>query len=373
MSIFQPFLMERWQSLHENRVEHNLSESGVHPLTVGELLRLAGESIDSLGIGYGQSNGSDPLRARIAALYRGARDTGVVVMNGSAEANFAVMWELVRPGDAVAVLAPTYMQTPGLARAFGADVREIPLREGHGWQPDPDEIASTVDSRTRLIVVTNPGNPTGAILTGEACTALLDAAERTGAWILADEVYAGAEVDGPVTPSLFGRHPRVIATGSLSKAWGLPGLRVGWAVAPDPLAERLWARSDYTTISPGQLTDHLATLALRPDVRGPILQRTRGLIHEGIDILEAWMGEVGGFKWRKPDAGAIGFLRYAHPIGSLALAERLRADQSVLVVPGAHFDRESFLRIGFGTPATLRPALDRMTPVFAGLAVAGQT
>jgi aspartate/methionine/tyrosine aminotransferase len=366
MPSFQPFVMERWQSLHENRVEFNLSESGVHPLTVGDLLGLAGASIDDLGIGYGQSNGSDVLRQRIAALYPDPGDDAVVVMNGSAEANFAVMWELVSTGDAVAVLAPTYMQTPGLARTVGADVRWVPLRETLGWQPDPDEIRA-IDARTRLIIVTNPGNPTGAILQDAARDAVIDAAERTGAWILADEVYTGAELEGPETPSFFGRHPRVVGTGSLSKAYGLPGLRVGWAVAPPELAASLWARSDYTTISPGALTDHLAALALRSDVRPRILERTRRLLHEGLGILESWFRETGGFTWRRPDAGAICFARYHLDIDSDRLAETLRADYSVLVVPGAHFDRDRFLRIGFGEPAHLGPALERVGAALAAI------
>jgi len=370
MPAFRPFVMERWQSLHENRVEFNLSESGVHPLTVGELLALADASIDTLGIGYGQSNGSDVLRERIARLYGDAADDAVVVMNGSAEANFAVTWELVSPGDAVAVLAPAYMQTPGLARAFDADVREVPLREELGWQPDPDEIRA-IPGRTRLIVVTNPGNPTGAILNDVARDAVIDAAERTGAWILADEVYTGAELEGSETSSFFGRHPRVVATGSLSKAYGLPGLRVGWATAPSELAARLWARSDYTTISPGALTDHLATLALRPDVRPRILERTRRLLHEGIEILETWFRATGGFTWRRPDAGAICFARYDLDIESAQLAETLRAEYSVLVVPGAHFDRDRFLRIGFGEPALLRPALERVGAALAAIGACG--
>lgn len=368
MTGFQPFLMERWQSLHENRVAHNLSESGVHPLTVGELLDLARASIDDLGIGYGQSNGSDLLRSRIAALYPGADATNVTVMNGGAEANFAVLWELVGAGDNVAVVTPTYMQAPGLARAFRAEVREIPLREELGWQPEPADIARAIDGRTRLVVVTNPGNPTGSLLDPAARTALLDAAERAGAWILADEVYAGAELEGPETPSFFGLHPRVIAIGSLSKAYGLPGLRIGWAVAPAAIAERLWARSDYTTISPGTLTDFLATLALEPGVRTRILARTRALLHEGIGILEDWLITTGGFTWVRPRAGAICFPRYSLPLESGALAERLRADYGVLVVPGSHFERDRFLRIGFGAPGTLRPALDRVGAALRELA-----
>jgi aspartate/methionine/tyrosine aminotransferase len=359
---FAPFAMERWQSLHENRVELNLSESGVHPLTLGELLELGGadDAYETL-IGYGQSNGTDELRARIARLYPTATDRHVVVTNGSAEANFLAVWELLRPGDEVAILVPTYMQTHGLATNFGARVVEIPQQAELGWQPDPDTVRTAISDRTRLVVVTNPGNPTGAILGDEARNAIIEAASRTGAWILADEVYTGAELNGDATPSLFGEYERTIATGSLSKAYGLPGLRIGWAVCPPDTAETLWARSDYTTISTGELTDRLARIALDPDVRPRLLERTRDLISRGLEILETWLHETGGFHWRPPVAGAICYARYDAPIASAELAERLRSEQSVLIVPGAHFGMDRWLRFGLGSPGTgLQQALERI-------------
>ncbi len=315
-------------------------------------------------LGYGQSNGSDELRDRIAALYAHASEANVVATNGSAEANFVALWELVEPGDEVAIVTPAYGQTLGLAPMLGASVNEIPLREELGWQPDPDDVARAVTGRTKLVVVTNPSNPTGAILTPEARRALVDAASRAGAWILADEVYTGAEIEGPETPSFFGEYERVVATGSLSKAYGLPGLRVGWAVAPTSLAPRLWARTDYTTISPGALTDRLAALALDPPTRVRILRRTRGILTSSLAVLERWVGDAGIFQYRRPQAGAIAWLRYDLPVSSRELAERLRAEQSVLVVPGDHFALDHYIRIGYGLLAEeLTEALERVKRV----------
>jgi aspartate/methionine/tyrosine aminotransferase len=384
MTEFRPFAMERWQSTWENRVAYNLSESGVHPLTLGELLALAGGvaadtlravggvgALDLLQLGYGQSNGSDELRARIARLYEGGDAEGVVVTNGSAEANFVALWELVQPGDEVVILVPTYMQSWGLAEALGARVVPVALREELGWQADPAEIEAAIGERTRVVVVTNPGNPTGRALGDEAIDALLAAVQRTGAWILADEVYAGAEREGGETRSLFGRHERVIATGSLSKAYGLPGLRIGWAATDPDTAERLWTRTDYTTISPGALTDALAGIALEPGVRQKLLDRTRARIRDGLAILEAWLHDAGTFAWHAPDAGAICYTRYDAPLDSESLAERLRVEQSVLVVPGAHFGMGNYIRFGFGLPpAELRAALERCAAVFRTLAAA---
>jgi aspartate/methionine/tyrosine aminotransferase len=361
MSTFHPFAMERWQSTYEYRVELNLSESGVDPLTLAELLEYGGANIDDIALGYGQSNGSDTLRARIAALYDGAADDGVVVCNGSAEANFITMWELVRPGEEIAVVVPTYMQTYGLARNAGARVVEIPLREELGWQPDPDDIARAVTGRTRVIVVTNPGNPTGTAVGADARAAIVRAAQRTGAWILADEVYRGAEINGTDTPSFFGSHERVVATGSLSKAYGLPGLRIGWTMSDARTAEALWSRSDYTTISAGELTDRLAAIALDPAVRPRLLDRTRGIIRTGLGTLTRWFERTGGFHWRDPEAGAICLARYDADIPSEELAERLRVEQSVLIVPGSHFGLERYVRFGLGMPtAQFETALERV-------------
>jgi aspartate/methionine/tyrosine aminotransferase len=368
MAQFRPFAMERWQSTYENRVDFNLSESGVEPLTLGELLALAGESLDDLQLGYGQSNGSDPLRASIARLYRDATDAGVLVGNGSAEANFVALWELVQPGDTVAVVVPTYMQTHGLAQNFGARVLEIPLHEELGWQPDPEEVRRLVTGNVRLLVVTNPNNPTGAQLSGAGRAALIDAAERTGAWILADEVYTGAELDGQATRSFFGDHPRVIATGSLSKAYGLPGLRVGWAMTTPGMAERLWSRTDYTTIAPGELTDRLATLALGERVRPRLMARARDIIRRGVDLVEPYL-ERWGCTWQPPRAGAICYAHYPWPVNSSELAERLRVEQSVLVVPGDQFAMDGYIRFGIGLhDEPHRTALDRVDRLISSIA-----
>jgi hypothetical protein len=368
MREFHPFVMERWQSTYENRVERNLSESGVHPLTVAGLLDMAGDTIGDTLIGYGQSNGSDSLRQTIASLYNGASSDHVCVGNGSAEINFVSLWTLLEPGTSIAILSPTYMQAAGLARNMGVEVREIPLREDAGWQPDPADIAAAVTSNTRVIVVTNPANPTGTVLSAESRAALIRAADRVGAWILADEVYAGAELDGPRTASFHGTYERVIATGSLSKAWGLPGLRVGWAVATPAFAEQIWARKDYTTIGPGELTDRLATIALSPTVRPRIVERTKARILAGWSITRDWFDQQRCFTYTTPAAGAICWARYDLPITSIELAERLRVEQSVLIVPGSHFERDEFVRIGFGIPVgELSDALSRVGQFISGV------
>ena len=316
-----------------------------------------------LGLGYPQSNGTEPLRAAIAALYPGATPEHVLVANGSAEANFCTCWRLIQPGDRVASVLPTYMQTCGLARTFGATIAPIWLREELGWQPDPTEIDVAIGKGTRLVVVTNPNNPTGAVIATAAMDRIVQRAAESGAWLLADEVYQGAEREGPPTPTAWGRGERVVVTNGLSKAYGLPGLRIGWCVAPPSLIADLWARKDYTTIGPGVISDWLATQALAPAVRSRILERTKSILRSNWPILEGWLGvRRNEFSFRAPDAGAICYAKYRSSINSSALAERLRLGCDVLIVPGDQFGMDHFVRLGFGPEqADLEAALDRVS------------
>jgi aspartate/methionine/tyrosine aminotransferase len=364
---FQPFAMERWQSTYEHDVRFNLSESGVEPLTIAELVELAGltsEDVLTTLLEYNPSNGSAVLRDRIAAMYPGAARDNVLVTNGGAEANFVISWKLCSPGDEIVYVAPNYMQVPGMAANWGCIAHPWNLREENDWQPDPAELDELVGDKTRLILVTNPNNPTGAVLPESIMDAIVAAAERVGAYILADEIYRGAELDGVESPSFHGRYDRLMITSGLSKAYGLPGLRLGWAVVPADMVEELWARKDYTSISMGALSDKLAAAALVPAVRDKLRARTRGILNENLPVLEDWMGRRGIFTWQRPRAGAIVYARYDLPIGGLELAEQLRVEADCLIVPGEHFDMPGFVRLGFG-PDTVRlsEALERCAAV----------
>lgn len=366
----EPFQMERMQSEWENRVAHNLSESGVHPLTVEELLEPADrEEVLRERLVYVQSNGSEALRAAVAALYPGAEVRNVVVTTGAAEANYIAIWRLVEPGDEVVMMLPNYMQIWGVVRAQGAAVMEWKLREENGWAPDLDELGRAFTPRTRLVVVCNPNNPTGAVLGAEAMRGIVAHAERHGAWLLVDEVYRGAEREAAETATFWGAYDRLLVTCGLSKAYGLPGLRIGWVLGPADTIAELWGRKDYLTISPGALSDVLARKALRPHTRARILARTRGILRANYPVLEGWIGGHGdALRLVPPQAGAIAYPRYAWPINSTELVTRLRDEQGVLVVPGDHFGMDGFLRIGFGgEPAELRLGLARIDALVSRL------
>lgn len=366
MPKFQPFVMERMMSKFEKEVDYNLSESGVHPLTLKELFQDDPEGLAgllSLEMDYAHANGIPELRKNIAALYAGAGPENVLVTVGAIEANYDILWGLLSAGDEIAVMLPNYMQIWGLAKNMDLDLKTFALDEKNGWAPDLDGLRKAVTSKTKLIAVCNPNNPTGAILKNEEMEAIIEAARGAGAWILADEVYAGAErlAEEP-TPSFYGKYEKVLAVGSLSKAYGLPGLRIGWAVGPADIIDELWARHEYLTLSAAMLSNHLAAYALSPRVRPRLIRRARGLIRQGYPVLERWISEHGEIlSTIPPQAAAIAFVKYRLDIPSTRFAERLREEKRVLIVPGDHFGLDHFVRISYGLPHdTLTPALGRI-------------
>ena len=370
----EQFAMERMQSTWENLVDVNLSESGVHPLTPRELLQDTDlDVVLDQALVYTQSNGTRELRSLIADLYPGSTLDHVQVTNGGSEANYISVWRLVEPGDEVVMLVPNYMQTWGLVRAFGGAIREWPLmedRDAGRWRPNLDALATLVNEKTRLILICTPNNPTGATLTPEELDAIARIAARHEAWVLSDEVYRGAELVGEETPSMWGRYERVIITSGLSKAYGLPGLRIGWIIAPPSFVASTWAYHDYTTIAPGALSDRLARVALAPERRAWILARTRRIVRDNLPLIEAWLYEHDPmFSWIRPQAGAIVYVRYNYQINSTELVTRLRNEKSVLVVPGDHFGMDGYLRLGFGErPEYLRQGLERVHALLNSLA-----
>jgi len=360
----EPFELERWQSVWENKVELNISESGVQPLTTAELVgdEAALQRILEVPLGYPQTNGSEELRRRIADFYPGARTENVLVTCGASEANYVSTWALLDPGDEVVLMLPNYMQIRGTANSMGVTVKPLWLRENLSWGIDVDELARLVTVKTKLIAICNPNNPTGATLSPDHCDAIVRVAAKVGAWILADEVYRGAEFDGKTTPSFWGTYERVLCTGGFSKAFALPGLRTGWVVGPPAMVERLWGYHDYTSIGPTMLTDRLAAFALEPKRREWVLSRTRSILNRNYPVLRDWLAaHANVFSHVLPRAGAIGWAGLRVGGNSAAMAEDLRTKKGVLLVPGEYLGMKSYVRFGFGGHVEhLQKALERV-------------
>jgi len=293
--LIEQFDLERLQSEWEHRVKYNLSESGVHPLYVRDLLEESGmDGLLNLRLGYAQTNGPEPLRERICHLYPGAGIDNVLVTNGTAEANFISTWNLLEAGDEMICMLPNYMQIYGIARSFGTTVNPLNLREDCGWAPDLDQLARTISPRTKLIVICNPNNPTGAVLNEEAMDEVVRLAERVDAWVLADEVYRGAELDRQRTPTFWGRYEKVLAVAGLSKSFRTARPANRMDRGPKRRSRKqAWAYHDYTTIAAGTINYHLAYLALEPKRRERILNHSQDVLNENLAILQAWIAEHG--------------------------------------------------------------------------------
>jgi aspartate/methionine/tyrosine aminotransferase len=360
--------MSKW----ENVVDYNLGDSGVHPLTTRELVNdpKVIEELLSTGLYHPQANGIIELREHIAELYPGATPDNVLVTSGAAQANFTSIWTLLKPGDEIVVMLPNYLQIWGTAHNFGLEVREFRLREDRDWAVDLDSLNGAVTDKTKLIAVCNPNNPSGHVMTPEEMDAVVAAANRVGAWLLADEVYAGTErTTDEVTSSFWGRYDRVLAIGSMSKAYGMPGLRIGWIVTTSDLAEEVWARQEYVTIGSAMLDNKLAAYALSAEVRPRILARARGYVRNGYAHFERWAESHGDlFAWVPPQAAPIVFTRYDADINSTEFGMRLIHEYQVEIVPGDHFGMDGHLRFSFGLPENyLREGLDRISQMISTL------
>jgi len=349
------FRMERMQCTYENEVDYNLSESGVLPLKIEELLspeQLA--ELASYSLKYAPANGSPELRENIAQWYPGASPEHVTVVNGGAEANYMILWSLLEKSDRAAVMLPNYLQTWGLARAYAGRADTIWLKERREngrlrWGLDLDSLERAVTKKTRLIVITNPNNPTGGVLTEVEMDAVVRAARRAHAWLLADEIYRGAELQDGLTPSFWGRYDKLLITSGLSKAFGMPGLRIGWIVGPPKMIARLHSYHDYLTLTPNYISERLARIALEPGRREQLIERTRGILRRQLPRLEAWIHKHDDiFAYIPPVAGAIAYVRYKLPISSTALMNRVMKEQSVLIMPGEFFAMGKYLRLGYG-------------------------
>jgi aspartate/methionine/tyrosine aminotransferase len=360
---FQPFELEHYQSLYEHEVEINLADSSVKCLGMRDWLTEEEQArVLDTQLFYPQVNGTTELRSAIAALYSDANPRNVLVTVGAAQANSMVAATLLRPGDEAVVVSPGYRQIWGLARNLGCVVRELHLRPERDWRPDLDELDSMVGPRTRLVSVVNPNNPTGISFTEEEMSRIVEACDLVGAWLHADEVYHGTEHAGPETPSFWGRYSRAICTNSLSKAYGLAGLRIGWVIANANTIEDLWRRHEYAVIAAAAPSMTMATLALQPAKRESLLRRQREISRKGWAVLDEWLeGHGGFFSVRPAGATCIGFVHYKIPISSFELAEHIRRTESVLVAPGEFMGADRHLRITLGyEPEKVRRALERI-------------
>jgi aspartate/methionine/tyrosine aminotransferase len=366
----EAFALERWMTRWETVVEFDLAESGIKPMTVSELLELEGrdtalEHLLGISLGYSEARGTEELRTLIAGLYHDLTPDDVLVTTGAIEANFLLFNVLLNPGDHVIVVDPAYQQLQSVPKAIGCDVSLWRLRPENEFRYDLDELEALVNVRTRLIVINTPHNPTGSVMTDAEQQQVYKIAERVGAQVMGDEAYRWLSLPGraPFAGPVRDLGARGISVGTLSKPFGLPGLRIGWIAATSEIVQACWAQRDYISLSPGKLNDYLATLAIKH--RGSISARTQAIASKNLAVLEQWIHQREEMiSWVAPRGGLLGLLHYDMNVPSYELADRLAAEASVMLAPGAAFGYEHFLRIGVGgDPDVFREGLARTAQV----------
>lgn len=361
----EPFGVEQWMNSWETRCDLNLAETCVASLTLAELLQIAGKTqsmqadLGELRMTYGAITGSHALRHAVAALFKGQTAENVLITHGTIGANHMVYQTLVERGDHVVAVTPTYQQHTAIPRSIGAEVTEVPLREAVEWQLNLDTMRAAMRPDTRLIALTNPNNPTGALLDRAQLEELAQIARDSDAWVLCDEVYRGTE-QGETMPSIADLHDKGISTGSTSKAFSLAGLRLGWIVGPRGLLQQAEIHRDYTTISVGMVDDYFATMAL--ENADTILGRSQEIVRRNLGILVDWVAGEPRARMVRPKAGTTALVALDTDLPSYDLCERILERTGVMFTPGAVMGMEGYVRIGYACETeVLRAGLARVS------------
>jgi aspartate/methionine/tyrosine aminotransferase len=346
-----PIEIESPEQLGYDTITNNLSESSVADRRLSDLgLDL---DLDDLLLCYGDHLGDPRLRATVAASGPGLSPDHVIVTPGAATALFCVATALLERGDHAVVVRTNYATNIETPRAIGADLDLVDLSFDRGWRLDLDEVAARIrPGSTRLISVTTPHNPTGTVLSEADLKRLVGLAEQADAVLLVDETYRDLTHTGERTPFAASLSANVVSVSSMSKAYGLPGLRVGWAVCTDPLLrEQLLAAKEQIVICGSTIDEHVAgrVLADRKRVLPPIVADVRARL----EVVERWMDAQDAFEWIRPSGGVVGLVRFRDEVevDEAEFHRRLLADHGTYVGPGRWFEvSDRSFRLGFGWP-----------------------
>lgn len=346
------FGVEIWMNAYETKCAYNLAETCVESLTVQELLDLSGKretflkDILPIQMTYGAIEGSDRLRDNIANLYAKQKRGNVTITHGAIGANALIHETLVEPGDHVVSIVPTYQQHYSIPESYGAQVSLLKLKEENNFLPDINELKNLIKPNTKLIAFSNPNNPTGSLMDQPFLEQIIALARAAGAYILSDEVYRGINQEGHnFTASVADLYEKGISTGSMSKAFSLAGLRLGWITAPEDIIHAVSIHRDYNTISVGILDDYLATLAL--DHKDRILDRNLRIVRENLAILDVWVSQEKRVSYVKPKGGTIALLKVDTRHSSRDFCIKLLESKGVMFTPGSALDIEGYLRVGY--------------------------
>lgn len=344
------FEVETWMTDHENNCQYNLTETCVKPMSLNELQEFVEEdivtSIMSMTMDYGPIVGSLALKKAILSLYETGNENNVTIAHGAINANELAMISLLEPGDHIISLFPTYQQMYDFPRSLGCEVSLIHLSEEKNWLPSIEDFKQCINSKTKMICLNSPNNPTGTTFPLSLIKEIIALAKAYDCYILCDEIYRGVNtVTGKLCPSFSDYYDKAIVTQSLSKVFSFPGLRLGWIKGPKEVIHTIDLRRDYHIISSGPMDDYLATLILNH--KENILKRSLDICRQNKKCLQEWLMQEPHVSCVIPEDGTVCFLKYDIDMPSQELCEKLQKETGVFFVPGAAFGVENHLRYGF--------------------------
>ena len=338
---FDRMPLEIWFDEYQFEVDYDIGESGTKFLTVKEL----DIDLNEVELRYGYHLGHPDLRKEIAKQYKGSTFNNIAVTTGASEANFAVIAHLVGPKDNIIVEHPTYPSLFQVPRSLGRDLTLFKLDWENEFRPDMDKLRKLVKPNTKLITLTHPNNPTGSVITKNEFKEAIEIAEEAGAYLMVDETYRDLMFDTP-PPLAASMSPRAISLTSMSKTWGLPGIRIGWAVADRPIVEAIRAIREQVTICNSSVGEAIAKEVLHK--RDEILPVIRKVVISNFKIVEEWMNNQNWVEWIKPGSGVVGAPRLRQGGSTDELCKTLVKKYRTFTVPGSYMELDGHFRLGFG-------------------------
>ena len=340
------FKVEQWMNDYEYDAIYNLTDTCVKALTLQELLDLESLDFKGLTLDYGQITGDIDLKKAILSLYKSGTIDNVTTAQGCLQANELVMNTLLEEEDEVITVSPGYQQFVDIPKSIGCKVHVIGLRE-RDWQVDVDAFKMKIDSKTKMIILNNPSNPTGTEYSKQFLTSLVDLCRPYGIYILCDEVYRGLHDE----ISISDIYENGISTSILSKVFSLAGLRLGWINASKEVIHQINVRRDYSMISTGPLVDKLGLIALKH--KDVLMNRAKNIILKNKESVKEWLKLNPNFECILPDGGTVCFLKYHFNLKSESFAKLLLVEKGIFFVPGSCFDKEYYFRLGLAQDSFL--------------------
>jgi len=362
---FQRMELEDWFDTYQYEIEYDIGESAVKTLGVQHL----DIDLNDIMLRYGYHKGRPDLREIIALSYPGFSPEHIIVTTGASEANFVIAASLVKPGDHVLVEHPNYPSNYEVPRSLGCDVDFFTLRFENEFKPFVKDLEAKIKPQTKLISLTHPNNPTGSKISREEFQKIIDIVESRDIYIIFDETYRDMDFINPLPPAAT-LSPKVISISSLSKSYGLPGLRTGWLATKDQdvLSTALAVR-EQVSIANNALSEEIATRVLTEKDRYVDMAKQR--IHKNRDIVSGWINQQENFEWVYPEAGVVGFPRIKNHVAvePEKLYRLLAEKYKTFVVPGRCFEMDpTHFRLGFGgEPEKITIGLNNLNKALADL------